>query len=261
MFNIHWQVDAAACRLRVAACDAGPPGIIYDELDMRARSVRMFHYGACMDGTSCCPEWRSACRVVPQVMGPCGSVGEPCCAEGTCTLPSWRGGCVQGHCVSVGQAGQPCGPNDWCDDRAALRCTEGHCLPCGWPGMACCAGGQCVGANECVNGACRVPLTTTQCGDSGQPCCSPGEAGIACGFAVETGPCVGGRCLDCGHAGEFCCSEAMPCPDAVGLVCDGTYCLECGFRGQACCPGSVCRDDSTCVGNFCVVPTTTTNQG
>jgi hypothetical protein len=61
--------------------------------------------------------------------------------------------------------------------------------------------------------------------------------------------CLAGGCVDCGGAGQPCCSggkvhidpQVLPGGCNLGnLVCDGTICQYCGQEGQLCCMGGTC---------------------
>jgi len=106
-------------------------------------------------------------------------------------------------------------------------------VACGAKDQFCCAS-SCTGSNL----ICDVPTDTcVDCGHAGERCCSAAtcDTGLGCGPA--------GTCDPCGAVGEICCAGGT-CGSAT--VCNGSTCVPCGGDREACCVGDACDPNEQC---------------
>lgn len=158
------------------------------------------------DGPGCRPGF--FCRSQPSSQARCvrqPGLGEACTDEVPCNLGS---NCVEGVCVALAKAGEPCAPRG-CE--AGLYCdASGACAVPGPSGSACSSDEACALFN-CVDGVCRGAPR------EGQPCPEGGFCSntLAChdGVCVARVP-VGGACSGSDCAGFGVCVDGV-CRDAT----------------------------------------------
>jgi hypothetical protein len=144
------------------------------------------------------------------------------------------------------------------------------------PPSAGCPGSNSGGGWPDAAGHCDEAGVRTDCGRTGQPCCSGYCQGMQyCDQDDRCSP-------SCGHEGEPCCLISFgPCPECLGdLVClshdssptliptttcsprsacgadDAGYCLACGGNALPCCADAGCSIDQAeyCAGGTCFTP-------
>lgn len=211
------------------------------------------------------------------------------CFGGCCSFDGGRGTCVAGMdatacggggsaCVDCSLAGRSCDSSTQtcstskCDATNCSGCCVGDlCLPgddaqaCGTSGNACvsCAqsgqqcdaqpsgGGRCEGTPSCTAENCSGCCDGTTC-VAGSDSIACGKAGEACKNCTTTGR----RCAAVGQPNERTCEVPPTCgPGNCPGCCVGNACVvatttvACGKGGQACQP---CADNETCDAGACV---------
>jgi hypothetical protein len=211
-----------------------------------------------------------------EALTPQQAPGEPCalgteCAGGTCVFA----GSCPGSCEALGDPGDPCGPDAFCDfARAAcledacvalpdhvgdpcpdlpcaapLSCVSGACAaaslggePCGGGNAPCYPGLVCVQQTVAAAGTCAAPRTV------GEPCFASDDCA-----AGEGGPllCVGGSCQPAPSPGQPCFDFACDAAGTCDLAAIPPTCVPRPGAGEPCANGSSCAAGLFCSQGKC----------